>query len=190
MSSLLFGSLLALLAACTSQPPLPTVPEVDLERFAGDWFVVAHIPAGSEEEAHNGVESYALREDGKIATTYAFRDGGFDGPLEVMEPVGRVRDRDTNATWGMRFFWFYEAEYLIAHLDEDYQETIVARTARDYAWIMTRDPNPGEERLAELEARLVELGYDTSELRRVPQSWPDEGHPANATATRSASLMR
>lgn len=168
-----------LLAACASHPPLPTVERVDLERFMGEWYVVAHVPAGAEREAYNGVESYRLREDGRIATTYAFREGGFDGPLEVLEPVGRVRDRETNATWGMRFFWFYEAEYLIAWLDENYQETIVARTARDYAWIMTRDPDPSEERLAALEQELAAMGYDLSKLRRVPQRWPDPGHPAS-----------
>ena len=98
-ASLACLGLVVWLSACVSGPPLPTVASVDLERFQGDWFVVAHIPAGAEKEAYNGVETYRLREDGKIATTYAFRDGGFDGPLEILEPVGRVRDKETNATW-------------------------------------------------------------------------------------------
>ncbi len=171
--------LLAPIAGCSSPPPLPTVESVDLERFMGDWYVVAHIPGWGEEEAYNGVETYQLEEDGSIATTYAFRDGGFDGDLEVLEPSAVVEDRETNATWGMQFIWPFRFEYLITYLDEDYSTTIIARTARDYAWIMTREPEFSEERFAELRAELEAQGYETKDLRRVPQRWPDPGHPAN-----------
>jgi apolipoprotein D and lipocalin family protein len=51
---------------------LDTVSYVDLERFMGDWYVVASIPAFIEKGAHNAVESYALNSDGTIATTFRF----------------------------------------------------------------------------------------------------------------------
>jgi apolipoprotein D and lipocalin family protein len=174
----LIGSLLAL-AGCASHPPLPTVESVDLERFMGDWYVQAHIPAFGEGEAYNGVESYALDEDGRILTSYVCRKGAFDGELKVMEPVGFVRDDRSRARWGMQFLWPFEAEYLIAHLDASYSETIIARTKRDYVWIMTREAEIDEARMERLTARVAELGYDTSKLRRVPQRWPDEGHPVS-----------
>lgn len=173
-SGLVAMSLFCLFGSCASNPPLPTVTRVDLQRFMGDWFVVGHIPAASEAEAYNGVESYELRGDGTIATTYAFRQGGFDGPVEVMRPSAIVWDEDTNATWGMRFFWPLRFEYLITYLDDDYATTIIARSARDYAWIMSRTPGMSDARFAELAAELKNQGYDTSALRRVPQRWPDE----------------
>ena len=163
--------------ACAPTRPLATVPHVDLGRFMGDWYVQGHIPVGSESDAYNGVESYALAEDGRILTSYVFREGSFEGDLEVMEPVGYVQDRETNAEWGMRIIWPFKAQYLVAHLDEAYSETIIARARRDYAWIMTRDAVISEERFAALVARLGEMGYDTAEVRRVPQRWPDPGHP-------------
>lgn len=167
-----------LLAGCASYPPLPTVASVDLPRFMGDWFVIAHIPAASEAKAYNGVESYALEADGTIATTYAFRDGGFDGPIEVMRPNAVVRDSETNATWGMQFFWPFRLEYLITWLDADYTVTIIGRTARDYAWIMARQPAIAEAEYEMLVQELTRQGYDASKLRRVPQRWPDPEHPA------------
>lgn len=175
-------ALLLGLLGCQSPTPLPTVPAVDLERFMGPWFVLSHIPASSEKNAYNGVESYALRKDGKIDTTYVFRQGGFEGKLETMTPVARVVNKDTNAAWGMQFFWPIEAEYLITYLEPDYSATIVARTKRDYAWIMARDPNMPEERLAALEAELGRQGYDLTKLRRMPQRWPDADHPNSPTA--------
>ena len=155
----------------------------------GDWYVQAHIPVGSEKNAYNGVESYALGEDGRVLTSYVFREGGFDGDLEVMEPVGFVSD-DSAAVWGMRFIWPFKAEYLVAHLDEDYSETIIARTKRDYAWIMTRDQEISDERLEHLTQALAALGYDTSELRRVPQRWPDPEHPVNRGGGSLATYTR
>ena len=170
-----------LLSACSSHPPLPTVASVDLQRFMGSWYVVAHIPASSEVRAHNAIENYRLEGDGTIATTYAFRDGGFDGPITVMEPSAIVRNRKTNAEWGMRFFWPFRLEYLITYLDADYDTTIVARTSRDYAWIMARRPDLSEARLQELIEELRRQGYDPTKVRRVPHSWPDAQHPLTAT---------
>ncbi len=154
--------------------PMPTVDRVDLDRFMGDWYVVAHIPAGPEKEAYNAVESYRLNDDGTIATTYAFNVGAFDAKRKVMTPKGFVTGDESNAEWKMQFVWPFKAEYLIVHLDDDYSQTIVGRTKRDYAWIMTRDPDPGEGVIDALVARLAELGYDTSKVRRVPQRWPSD----------------
>lgn len=173
------------LAACASHPPLPTEPYVDLEAFMGDWYVHGQVPASSEKDGYNGVESYALRGGNKVLTTYAFRDGGFDGPVEVMNPTGRVKDDGTNAEWSMRFYWLFAAEYLIAYLSEDGKDTIIARTKRDYAWIMSRDPEIADERYDALVARVVALGYPPEKIRRMPQRWPDPGHPLTAAAPRS-----
>lgn len=177
---LLAFAVVAALVGCRSQPPLPTVPHVDLSRFLGDWYVIAHIPASSEANAHNAIESYAVGQDGTIATTYAFRDGGFDGPFVVLRPNAVVHDRQSNATWGMQFFWPLRFEYLITFLDADYRTTIVARTARDYAWIMARTPELSEAEHQALAAELQRQGYDQTKLRRVPQRWPDPEHPTFA----------
>ena len=180
LPSKLFALFIFCLApACAPLTPLATAPHVDVDRFMGDWYVQGHVPVGSEKNAWNGVESYA-RDEGssKILTSYVFREGSLEGELETMEPTGFVED-ETGAVWGMRFLWPFKAEYLIAYLNEAYSETIIARRKRDYAWIMTRDPQISDERYAALVARLVAMGYDAAEVRRVPQYWPDAGHPVS-----------
>ncbi len=88
-----------LLAGCqtTSQPPLEPVRSVDLERFMGDWYVIANIPTFVEKGAHNAVESYRLAEDGTIETTFTFRAGGFDGEAKRLH-AARVRPRPATRT--------------------------------------------------------------------------------------------
>jgi apolipoprotein D and lipocalin family protein len=108
---------LSLLAGCASgHPPLSTAPHVDLPRFMGDWYVIANIPTALERGAHNAVESYRLEADGTIATTFTFRDGDFGGKLKTYHPRGFVKDRRSNAVWGMQFIWPIKADYRIVYV--------------------------------------------------------------------------
>ena len=164
--------LLAVLTGCASGPaPMPTVAHVDLERFMGDWYVIANIPTAIEKGAHNAVESYRLDDDGTISTTFTFNDGGFDGPRKTYHPRGFVRDRRTNATWGMQFIWPIKAEYLVVDLDADYTRAVIGRSKRDYVWIMAREPRMADEVYQEIIGRLDGLGYDVSRIEKVPQRW-------------------
>ena len=163
----------ALMVACSSTQgarPIPPVAAVELPRFMGDWYVIAHIPTFPERHAWDAVESYTLRDDGRIATTFRYRKGSFDAPLKTMHPVGTVRPGTGNAIWGMQFVWPIQAEYVIVHVEPDYSQTIVGRSARDYAWVMARTPQIPEQDYQRHLQRLRELGYDLGKLRRVPQS--------------------
>ncbi len=160
-----------LLGACATPAPIRTVDYVDLERFMGDWYVIANIPTFLEEGAHNAVESYRLDDDGTIATTFTFRDGGFDGEVETYNPRGFVRDRESNAVWGMQFIWPFKAEYRIVYLTPDYSQTIIGRSKRDYVWIMARTPEIPAADLDAMLSLLADEGYDVARIQRVPQRW-------------------
>jgi apolipoprotein D and lipocalin family protein len=159
------------LAACSSYPPMPPVAQVDLDRFMGDWYVIAAIPSWPERNAYNAVESYARLPDGKIQTTFRYRDDGFDGKLKTMRPVGTVQADSGNAIWGMQFIWPIKAEYVVTYLDSDYRTVIIGRSKRDYVWIMSRTPVLADQDYDRLKARVGALGYATKALRRVPQQW-------------------
>jgi apolipoprotein D and lipocalin family protein len=166
------AALLALVA-CQSVPerPLKLADEVDLERFMGDWYVIANIPTFIEKGAHNAVESYRLAPDGSIATTFTFREGGFEGEMKRYTPKGFVFDRESNAVWGMQFVWPIKADYRIVHVADDYSTTVIGREKRDYAWIMARTPTIPEAEYRRLLGLLAQQGYDISKVRKVPQRW-------------------
>lgn len=166
------SALCYLLVACSHIPetPLLRAKEVDLDRFMGHWFVIANIPTFIEEGAHNAVESYAMNEDGTIATTFSFNEDSFDGKRLVYTPTGFV-SQDSNSLWGMQFIWPFKAEYVIAYLSDDYQQTIIARSARDYLWIMARTPEIDDQTYQQLIKLSAEMQYDTSLIKKVPQQW-------------------
>ncbi|MEY3465724.1 MAG: lipocalin family protein [Steroidobacteraceae bacterium] len=182
----LLGFCLAL-AGCAVSPKkvtVPTVQQVDLAKFMGPWYVIATIPTFIETDAYNAVESYALNPDGTIHTTFTFNKGALDGPPKKYEPKGFVVPGTGNAIWGMRFVWPIKAEFVISHLDGAYSETIIARSARDYVWIMARTPSISAERYQALVQKVQSMGYDISRLRKVPHSTPPPAAtPAPAAAT-------
>jgi apolipoprotein D and lipocalin family protein len=163
-----------LLTGCQSMPrePIATVENLDLERFMGDWYVIANIPTFIEKGAHNAVESYARGEGNRIETTFRFRAGAFDGPVKVYEPTGFVSDR-SNAVWGMQFLWPIKAEFLVIYVDPDYGRTIIGRSARDYVWLMAREPQLSDAEYAEMLDVVERAGYDPGQVQKVPQAWPE-----------------
>lgn len=165
----------SLLVGCqASLPPMETVEHVDLERFMGDWYVIANIPTFIEKEAYNAIENYRLDEDGSIATTFTFRKGGFDGKQKRYEPRGFVVDTETNALWGMQFVWPFKGDYRIIYLSDDYSATVIGRQKRDYVWLMARTPEMDEADYQRALHAIQSAGYDMSELRPVPQQALDE----------------
>lgn len=171
MPSLFMPVVLLTLAACSSPPPIRTATTVNLERFMGDWYVIANIPTFIETNAYNAVESYRLAEDGTVPTTFRFREGGFEGERKTYHPTGYVIDTQSNAVWGMQFIWPIKADYRIVFLDESYSQTVIGRTARDYVWLMARTPEIPDSDYQRFLTLIAEEGYDVSKVRKVPQRW-------------------
>ena len=177
----------ALFAGCSGAPTIPVAKDVDINRFMGDWYVIANIPTRFEVGAHNAVESYRLDKDGSIATTFTYRDGAFDGPEKVMRPRGFVREGTGNAVWGMQFIWPIKADFRIVYLDAQYTRTIIGRNKRDYVWIMARTPSIPEADYQYLLRLLADEGYDINQIQRVPQRWPE---PTGQALRRGATVGR
>lgn len=170
--SAVFGPLLALCGFRSyATAPITTVSHVELRRFMGDWYVIGNIPTPLERGAHNAIESYQLRADGAIATTFRFRTAGPRSVEKEYHPVGFIRDRRSNAIWGMQFVWPVKADYRIVYLSSDYSQTVIGRQARDYVWIMARSPTISNADYEQMLAVIAREGYDVSRVQRVPQHW-------------------
>jgi len=148
--------------------PIHTVDDVDLERFMGDWYVIASIPTFIEKDAFNAIESYRLDDDGTVATTFKFNKGSSDGPLKQYNPRGFIRDKQSNAVWDMQFVWPFKAEYRIIFLTEDYSQTVIGRSKRDYVWIMARKKIIPDGEYEKILKFLRDQDYDLKNLRVVP----------------------
>ncbi|WP_293779651.1 lipocalin family protein [uncultured Oxalicibacterium sp.] len=156
------------LSACTTTATVPLADQVDIDRFMGKWYVIAHIPLWVDKESFNAIESYEREKDGKIATTFTFNEGSLQGPLKTYRPTGFVKEGHNNALWGMQFVWPIKAQYKISYIAPDYSTTIVARDKLDYVWIMARKPKIDEKEYQRLLTMIEGYGYDIKKLRVVP----------------------
>ncbi len=159
------------LFGCSSNPPIRIEKAVDINRFMGDWYVIANIPTFIEKGAHNAIESYKLNSDGSIATKFSFNQDSFNGEKKEYHPTGYVYDEKSNAIWGMQFIWPFKSDYRIVYLDKDYNHTIIGRIKRDYVWIMARNPTIPEDEYKKMVQIIEQEGYDISKLKIVPQQW-------------------
>lgn len=155
--------------ACRSGPPIRMAEQVDLDRFMGDWYVIANIPTFIEKGAHNAIERYTRVSETKIDTRFTFNQDGFNGTAKEYNPTGFVQEDPSNAEWKMQFLWPFKSEFIIVYVDPDYQHTIIGRSKRDYLWIMARTPQIEDTTLDHLVQIAVDEGYDRAAIQRVPQ---------------------
>jgi len=150
-----------------SHSAVPAAAKLELDRFMGDWFVIANIPLPPEKPAHNSRETYSFTPPNKVDVTFSFNNSAFDGPMKTFKSKAFVSDDP--AIWGVQFLWPFKAEYVVSYIDDTYQHTIVARSRRDYVWVMARTQTIDDNKYAMLVDKVKELGYDVSKLNKVPQ---------------------
>jgi apolipoprotein D and lipocalin family protein len=161
----------AVAAGCSSARLQPIrLPDVDVNKFMGEWYVIANIPTPFVKDAYNAVQDYELNADGSVSTKFTYREGGFDGKLKTLTPKGYINDDPSHASWGLQFGPIL-AEYLIAYVNPDYSEAVIARSSRDFVWIMARTPVISDADYDRLVERVTSWGYDTEKIERVPQRW-------------------
>lgn len=170
--------LLALLAAAlpwltgcaTSARPAPTtVAYVDLDRYAGRWYVISHVPYFLERGKVASYDTYARRPDGLLTNDFTFREQTVDGPEKTWRGVARVVDTTTNATWQVSFLRPIWVTYKILALDPDYTWAVVATKDAGLMWVLARERQLPAATYAAILDELRGRGIAVDELRLVPQ---------------------
>jgi apolipoprotein D and lipocalin family protein len=179
MKKLMLICLALLLGACSTVklPPLQTQAEVDLPRFMGRWYVIANIPYRAEKNKVGTYVEYRPRPDGRMDDLYFFQKRDFRAPVQQWSGVAWVVDTKTNARWLAQFIWPFKFDYLILATAPDYSWALVGHPGRDLAWVFARTPKMDDTLYQQLLAKLDAQKYDSTRLRRVPQSADQLGLP-------------
>ena len=158
------------IGCASTKQSLQTVPQVDLPRYMGDWYVIANIPYFAEKDCFDSIESYALRPDGDIDNWFTCRKKSFDAPMKrKVNALATVKDRISNAVWSVRFFKVVAVKYLILDLDPNYQWVAVGHPSRRYGWIMARSKTLDGNTYQAILHKLADQGYDPNQFQKVPQ---------------------
>lgn len=177
MRTLLLLVAAMMLVACAGRevralPPLAPAPSVDLPRFMGTWYVIAHVPYFFENNKVATRDEYRLRPDGRIDNDFVFKKD-FGGEDRRWRGVSTVVPGSGGARWKVQFVWPFSTELVVLHVDEDYQGAALTTPDRELAWVFGREPTMAPERYDALVHHLTTQGVDGRALRRVPQVPPE-----------------
>jgi apolipoprotein D and lipocalin family protein len=149
--------------------PNDPVPALDLQRYAGQWHEIAHLPMFFQRKCvANITATYTLRPEGTVGVRNACDDE--DGKRMVSEGTARpvrghpgrlqVRFAPDWLAW-VPMVW---ADYWVVDLDPDYGWAVVGGPSRDSLWILSRKPTMDRATYEALRARAAQRGYPVEEL--------------------------
>ena len=159
---MLMTAMLALVG-CSSPAPLPVVESVDLQRYAGRWYVWARFDHRFERGCECSVAEYSVMDEYVKVVNYCFEDNAWRTIEGKAFPVEGTR----NAKLDVQFFWPFKGDYSIIALDSAYQHVLVGTPSRSYLWMMSRSPTIDEEVYSKLASTAANNGFDTSQLIRT-----------------------
>jgi apolipoprotein D and lipocalin family protein len=174
---LVFATLL-LLSGCTGDnPPLVLAPHVDLDRYAGRWYIIANIPYFAERGNVGTWFDVSFHPDGTLTDLYSGHSKSFDAPITQFKMTGYVVPDTGNARWRESPFWPLYLSYLVLYVDPGYRSVLVGYPGRGYGWVLAREPVIDEATYQSLLHRFADQGYDITQFRRVPQQPDQIGKP-------------
>ena len=169
---LLFLCAAALSVAGCAGPraPLPTVAAVDLDRYAGRWVEIAHLPNRFQAKCVSDTRATYAQEKGSITVLNECRTA--DGRFDSAQGIAQVVEGSGNARLRVSFFRPFYGDYWILALDPDYRWVLVGEPTRKYAWILARSPQLDDATRDALLARADALGFDRSAFVMTPHTAP------------------
>lgn len=149
-------------------PPMQTVASVDLKRYVGMWYEIAHFPMFFQRNCVGDTTAeYTLRADGSIGVNNRCRTK--DGSIDSASGAATAIAGSNNAKLDISFFKPIKVGYWVIGLDPDYRWAVVGTPDRKYLWVLSRSPQLPKEDLNRALAAATAQGYALDELRYTPQ---------------------
>jgi apolipoprotein D and lipocalin family protein len=143
---------------------LETVPHVDLQRYLGKWYDIAHFPQAFQNGCSCTTAEYRLNDDG---TLQIINTCSKDGKVKISKGIAKVQDKGINAKLAVTFFWPFTGKYWIIDLARDYSYAVVGHPNRNYLWILSRTAELDAKTYSEILSRVKNKGYDLSKLEKT-----------------------
>lgn len=140
---------------------LEVVPHVELKKYLGKWYEIAHLPARFQEGCTDTTATYTLSEDGNISVLNECKRSG---KVKQAKGKAKVVDKNSGAKLKVTFFWPFYGDYWIINLGKDYDYAIVGTPNRKYLWILSRTPQMDDKLFSQLIESVKSKGFDVNKL--------------------------
>lgn len=147
-----------------NKKPLPTVDEVDLNKYMGLWYEIARLPIRYEKGCLEPKAFYSLNDNGSVKVVNSCRRESPNGKEDAVEGTAFVADPKTNAKLKVQFQWPFKGDYYILDVGKEYDYAMVGDPSRKHLWLLSRKPSLDNVIQENLVQYAGELGFDTGKL--------------------------
>ena len=167
-----------LMAGCANTSPPPGVEAVspfDLQRYQGQWYVLARLDHSFERGMTDVSATYSPQADGSVRVV---NRGFAPASGQWREAIGKALFTGAPTTGSLKvsFFGPFYGGYHVAALDPDYRWALVLGPDTRYCWILARDKRLDTAERDAIVARAHALGVDTQALIWVSHTRQDPAH--------------
>ena len=148
---------------------LKVVSNLDLHKFQGVWYEIAHNPWFPEDNCFAMIAHYKLIEDNKIEVTNICRKHGFDGEISKITGNAWLVEPMITSKWEVQFIWPFILDYWVIDLEENYNYAVIGEPDKENFWILSRKPIMEKGLLTKIIEKTKMKGYDLSNLILMPQ---------------------
>lgn len=153
---------------------LETVNFVDLGLYEGEWYEIAKYPNWFQRSCAGTKAEYAtVKNSPNLIVLNKCQNSNNLKNIQKARGQARVVDKKTNAKLKVSFSpifpRFFEGDYWIIYLDNDYQKAIVGTPNRKYLWILSRSPSVDDETYNKLLSIAEEKGFLRKKIIKTPE---------------------
>ena len=153
----------------TNAQSLISVPNVDLNKYAGKWFEIASYPQRFQKGCHCTTAEYTLNKKGYVIVENRCNRGSINGKQSYIKGKAFVVKNSGNAKLKVQFFWPFTGKYWIIDLADDYSYAVVSHPNKKYLWILSRTPKMEDVIYQQILTRLNKMGFDLAKLQITQQ---------------------
>ena len=153
--------------AKNNYPMLEVVPHVELEKYVGKWYEIAHLPARFQEGCSETTATYTLSKNGNISVLNECRR---KDKVTQAKGKAKIADKTTGAKLKVSFFWPFYGDYWIIKLGNDYDYAVVGTPSRKYLWILSRTPQMDDKLFSELIEFAKSKDFDVASIIKTNQA--------------------
>ncbi len=145
---------------------LEVVPHVELSKYLGKWYEIAHLPAKFQEGCDETTATYTLLENGNISVLNECKK---NGKIKRAKGKAKVVDKTTGAKLKVTFFWPFYGDYWIIKLGDNYDYSVVGTPDRKFLWILSRTPQMKSQLYSDLTEFAKSKGFEVDKLIKTNQ---------------------
>ena len=140
---------------------LQVVPHVELNRYLGKWYEIAHLPTRFQKDCTDTTATYTFSDDGTITVLNECRR---NGKVKQAKGKAKVVDKNTGAKLKVTFFWPFYGDYWIIDLGNNYEYAVVGTPNRKNLWILSRTPLMDDQLFSQIIESVKSQGFNVDNL--------------------------